>query len=472
LSVAHVLGLTEELKTGYLKAIEDQAGLRLSPQQARRLPQAIDIALRESGETNPERLLEQLRAGHSQGLMDSLAAGLTIGETHFLRVKPQIEALQNLVIPSLAAVKARGRRLAVWSAGCSTGEEPYTLAILLREALPSFASWDVSLLATDISRSALQSAREALYGNWSFRGTPDEYRDHYFHQEGTRWRLDESIRRMVEFVPLNLISDPYPRAPGPGFDVILCRNVTIYFSQETTQAVYARFFERLEPGGWLILGPSDPVPGGALGYDVVSAPGALLWRRPSGVVTGEARPFSGQAMPAAKAEPSINGHRSRIEKRAELLEPAPPKTPAPTVRSGRPASGPGDDAGELSLIGSLPYSRDALEQLVARNPVAAAAHLRLGLLYLDQNEPHLAFEAMRRATFLDPGDAFAQFTLGRSCAQTGQSALANRAFANALRLIENQPDATPVPGTDFQVGDLRHAAETALSRPVLIRGRA
>lgn len=220
-------------------------------------------------------------AGVRRDLLDLLVAEVTVGETHFFRIGPQIAALQRTVLPDLIARRSAGHRLGIWSAGCSTGEEAFTLAILLHETLPAREDWDVTLLATDISRRALDTARQAIYGAWSFRETPQAVRERYFAAIDKRWCLAEPVRRMVHFAQLNLAADafPSPGPHGPDLDLILCRNVTIYFSTEAAQRLYRRFAAALAPGGWLVLGPSDPVPDQLRALAPVYLPGAVLWRR-------------------------------------------------------------------------------------------------------------------------------------------------------------------------------------------------
>jgi chemotaxis methyl-accepting protein methylase len=144
-------------------------------------------------------------------LLESLAAQLTVPETHFFRVAPQIAALHEQVLPSIISRAEPNRHLRIWSAGCSTGEEPYTVAILLRELLGDAAGWHLDLVASDLSRHALDVAREAVYSAWSFRDTPGHIQERYFTRDGARWRLADSIRRMVRFFPLNLAHFPLRR---------------------------------------------------------------------------------------------------------------------------------------------------------------------------------------------------------------------------------------------------------------------
>src|SRR2546430_1384388 len=206
--------LTPDPRAAYVHLIERRAGLRLADRQTQGLDDAVAHLLTRTAHAGPRELYNALARDAGRDLVDSLAADLTVGETHFFRIGPQIQALQRTVLPDIIERRSAERRLGLWSAGCSTGEEAYTLAILLHDALPAHQTWDITLLATDINRRALDTAQQAIYGEWSFRDTPDLIRQRYFTATGKRWRLGEPVRRMVRFAPLNLVADAFP-SPGP-----------------------------------------------------------------------------------------------------------------------------------------------------------------------------------------------------------------------------------------------------------------
>jgi chemotaxis protein methyltransferase CheR len=449
-------GLDSELKRAYLRLIEERFGLRLTDHQARHLDDIVVELLAKTEYSGPLELYGALTAGWRCDLLEILAARLTIGETHFFRVGPQIEALRRVVLPDLLGRRAGERRLRVWSAGCSTGEEPYTLAILIRERLPAPETWDIQLLATDISLPALEAARRALYGEWSFRGTPNEVRERYFSPEGKRWRLVEPVRRMVRFARLNLAADPFPSlgpqndaAPrGPAFDLIVCRNVTIYFSPEVTQRLYRRFADALATGAWLVLGPSDPTPEQPGPLEPVYLPGAVLWRRPT---AAPALPVQRTWATAARAgaTPTYPGVR-----RPPMLPPAPPREAPPDLEQVRTLAHGGDRAA----------AREQAERLVRARPLEAEAHLLLGMLDLDEGSAGPALASLRRATFLDARDALAHFSLGRAYLQLGDQARARAALIHARGILLAAPDDQAIPGRgELSAGELRHAIETQLA---------
>src|SRR5262249_39320751 len=136
-------------------------------------------------------------------LRDQLLEALTVGESYFFRHRPYFDLLERDVLPRMIAERRRTRRLRIWSAGCATGEEAYSLAILIWRLLPDLAQWDVSILATDLNASFLAQAREGNYGDWSLRGSDDEFRATYFEQDGRRYQIRPWIARLVRFARLN-----------------------------------------------------------------------------------------------------------------------------------------------------------------------------------------------------------------------------------------------------------------------------
>ena len=180
---------------------------------------------------------------------------LTTNETFFFRDFQPFEALRQTIIPKLMEQRAANRRIAIWSAACSTGQEPYSLAMLLRESFPQLASWNVSILATDLSPTVLTQARAGSYNQFEVnRGLPAPLLFKYFLKQGDRWVVKEDIRKMIEFRPMNLI-EPWPIFPP--FDIVLIRNVMIYFDVPTKQTILKKIRACIQPQGSLFLGTAE-----------------------------------------------------------------------------------------------------------------------------------------------------------------------------------------------------------------------
>jgi len=212
--------------------------------------------------------------------LEEAVEALTLNETYFFREDYQLRSFQNEVLPEIARRERARRSLSIWSAGCSTGEEVYTIAMLVRET-GLFEGWDVRIFGNDINRRVLQQARRGVYGRSAFRVTSDHYRRRYFddHRDGAQVR--EEVRAWCSFAHLNLLDEE--RLPLLGrVDVIFCRNVLIYFDAIARHRLIERFYERLQPGGWLLLGHSESLLHLSTSFEIVHLREDLVYRRPLG----------------------------------------------------------------------------------------------------------------------------------------------------------------------------------------------
>ncbi len=187
----------------------------------------------------------------------ALAEQLTVGETYFFRYAEHFQAFAAVVVPNRIQARGPDRRLRILSAGCASGEEPYSLAMLVRERFPELASWDIEILGFDVNTSMVGKAKRARYSPWSLRETPDDLRLKYFHGHGRDFQLDETVRSAVRFEERNLVEDDPLFWQRDSFDAVFCRNVTMYFTAEVTRAVIARIAHSLAPGGFLFLGHAE-----------------------------------------------------------------------------------------------------------------------------------------------------------------------------------------------------------------------
>ena len=215
--------------------------------------------------------------------LDECVERITTHETYFFREQFQLDAFRQEIVPALLAAKPP-TPLAVWSAGCSTGEEAYTIAMLLAEAGAASPAAPPQVLGSDISPKVLAVAEQATYGGASFRTTRDEVRDRHFEPVGaSQWRVVPPIRRMCSFVRLNLMDVArYPRPAGGGrFAAIFCRNVLMYLSGRARHRVVEGFFDALTPGGYLLLGHSESLLHITTRFDLVHLNSDLVYRRPA-----------------------------------------------------------------------------------------------------------------------------------------------------------------------------------------------
>jgi len=216
----------------------------------------LAAAMRRARLHDPVLYLTRLAATPS--LLDDLVAEITVGETYFFREPHQFAVIREEIVPALLSARSRDRPLRFWSAGCASGEEPYSLAILVREL---GLGRDAHIVGTDLSRAALAKATHGRYTRWSLRGVSDDVVHAYFTQVGGRFELAPAVRAAVEFRYLNLADDTYPSLSTGvwGMDLIICRNVLIYFDKKLQDRVHGLFYESLEMFGVLALGHKESV---------------------------------------------------------------------------------------------------------------------------------------------------------------------------------------------------------------------
>lgn len=242
--------------------IRDHAGILFSEESAflleRRLQGRLQaLHLRRFIDYYDHLQNPALPAAQREQELDEICERIVTRETYFFREDYQLDLLRDEILPQLRRRRPRGERLSLWSAGCSTGEEPYTLAMeVLHGGL--FQRWDVQISGTDLSREALEVARAGTYGPSSFRLAEGRGAAHarYFRQIGGQRQVAEEVRRLVSFARLNLHA-PAWSVPGEPFDAIFCRNVLIYLDRALRPAIVRRFSEKLVPGGYLLLGHSE-----------------------------------------------------------------------------------------------------------------------------------------------------------------------------------------------------------------------
>jgi chemotaxis protein methyltransferase CheR len=403
---------------------------------------------------------------------------LTIGETHFFRDNAQFDALVHHILPTLitrkrAAAAALGAgtppQLRLWSAGCATGEEAYSLAILLHELIPDISHWRILILATDINQNYLAQARQATFSDWSFReGRAQQLRSRYFTpspqngRDGYQLRAD--VRGLVTFTPHNLAADDYPAVPTNtvSMDLILCRNVSIYFSPETTRQMVGRFHRSLVEGGWLVVGHAEPslttysaftghIVAGTLLYQKTISTAAARTQPPTQPVPDKSRPVSPPRRtdllsPLPTAVPTLDGYEEarrllshgRIEAAISLLETIitlPPPQAAPLCLLARAHA----DLGQWS------QARRWCAQAQAVDPLLPEVYYVLAMIEEQEGRPEAAIHNLKKVLYLEPERPLAYFHLAVLYKKQSQVVMAQRALKNVLQRMESMPAESIIP---------------------------
>jgi chemotaxis protein methyltransferase CheR len=203
---------------------------------------------------------------------------VAVNETYFFREEYQLRAFAEEILPAIAGDLDRDQALSIWSAGCSSGEEPYTISMLILED-GRFADWDVRIIGSDISRKVLRQASSGRYRESALRATTPVRRDRFFRRDGAMWEVREQVRGPVAFARLNLMEDQPLDLVGE-VDVLFCRNVLIYFDAEARQRVIRSFYDRLAPGGYLLLGHSESLLHLSTEFELVQLENDTVYRKP------------------------------------------------------------------------------------------------------------------------------------------------------------------------------------------------
>ena len=424
------------------------------------LQHRVTRAAAEFGFSDVASCVDWLVAGPlDSAKIEVLAKHLTVGETYFFRENRTLEVFANDLLPDLIRSRRhlgrhQGRQLRLWSAACCTGEEAYSLAILLRERLPEIAAWDVKILATDINPSFLEAATAAAYSERSCRHVPPALKKRYFTAMADGgYLLKPEIRRMVTFAPMNLATDDYPSSTSgtSAMDYIFCRNELIYFTPAHIRRIAANFHRSLADGGWLAVSPTEASASSFPQFAVVNFPGAILFQKKSersasrSGLPSTARGLGWTQTATVVATPTP----------ARIAEAATPATPADRLArtladQGRPSE-------------ALPWC----DRWIAADKLNPSAHYLRAVVLLELADRARARQSFEHAIYLQPDFVLAHYALGNVARVCGRLEQANRHFANAQRLLAALPPAELLPESEsLTAGGLAASMASAIPRGI------
>lgn len=246
------------------RLVHDTAGITLEPSQHYLVRARLEPLARREGFSSIDAMVADLRRRPRNHMHARLVEAMLNTETSFFRDLHPFQALREEILPELIAARRTTRSLGIWSAACASGQEPYSVALLLREHFPELRSWDVTILASDISQAMLSRAPHGVFSNSEVnRGLPASLLVKHFKRCGMDWKLDEDVRRAVRFRQINLL-EPWP--PLPAMDVVLLRNVLIYLDEPARWTVLARVRHILRPDGYLLMGAAEGTVGLTNGF--------------------------------------------------------------------------------------------------------------------------------------------------------------------------------------------------------------
>lgn len=416
--------------------VRERAGLDLSGVRGTLLAAALTREAHAGGLPDGEAVARALIEGARP--LEPFIEELTVGETWFFREPAQWAFIEEVVLPEALRRREGGlERFRAWSAGCSTGEEPYTLAIVLHDR---GVRERVHLVGTDLNETALARARRGEYSLWSLRGAADGRARRHLTERDGRFLVGPEIAAQVRFFPLNLARPEYPSAARglSDLDLVLCRNVLIYLDRAHVAEAASRLFETLTPGGWLLTGAADPPLGALARFTVRAGPFGVAYQRP---VAPRYRAASGRRDAPRDAA-------------ARTLRPPPPRSQVPPIRAHR-ARLPGPPATlsrdpELAAAhllvdaAHLTEALAAVDDALSRRPLDAEAHFEKAVVLTELGRLEEAADACRRARYLARGQPFVHFFTGLLRLRRGDTAGAARALRTAASLAVRMPADAPV----------------------------
>ncbi|HET7310309.1 MAG TPA: CheR family methyltransferase [Mycobacteriales bacterium] len=416
------------------------AGLAFDDSRRESLAYSVHERMRAAGCADVASYLALVAASAGADERQALLDEVTIPETHFFRNPPQIRALRKYVLPELLKQAGASKRLRIWSAGCSTGEEPYTIAMLLRELLPSSSGWDIKVIATDVSTRALAAARRGRYSDRAFVMTDpvDLQRFFVLDTEAGCYEVRQELKDLVEFRHHNLVTEAPPVGAGE-LDLLLCRNVTIYFDRETTRSLMQRFHTSLRDGGYLFLGHAETLWQISDAFTLVPLGDAFVYRRPG--AGGERRTVLPDRRTENEPRPTKADRRRTVDDRRRsaaprprlVLPPAPPAAPAPPTVDPLVAVRAAAEAGRYA------EAADLAGEVTTADPLRQEAHYLHGLALTNMGRDADALVVLRKAVYLAPADGFAHFLLAGALERLDEPTAAARSYRAAASTLGARP---------------------------------
>jgi chemotaxis protein methyltransferase CheR len=434
--------LTDEEFARLASLLHDLAGLSFDEPRRESLTFCVVERMRSTGCADVPSYLALLSGSDGSEERQALLDEVTVPETHFFRNPPQIRALRAHVIPELLRQAAGSRRLRIWSAGCATGEEAYTVAMLVRELLPASAGWDVKILATDVSTRALDTAVRGTYTDRSFVMTDPVDLARWFVLDVATgsFGVRQEVRDLVEFRHHNLVTELPPFTPGE-VDLVLCRNVTIYFARRTTRTLMQRLHSSLRDGGYLFLGHAETLWQVSDDFSLVSMGDAFVYRRldpqpgepERRVVVRERRTEDEPRPTRADRRRGELGRRGRTSAAAGAAPPGPPALD-------RSALDPLDAVRVALDHGRYAEAADLALEVSTATPLCADAYYLHGLALTSLGRDADAVVVLRKAVYVEPDHGFAYFLLAGAMVRLEEPVAAARCYRAAATTLGRAPE--------------------------------
>lgn len=505
--------IPDEVRARLKSFITSRSGLYFKDHDMKDLEEVIAVRTQACGFDSAVSYYSYLTTSDKrEDELRELLNRLTINHTYFFRNEQQFEALRKKVLPDVldrrstaAAGGTEKPKLRIWSAGCSTGEEAYSIAMIVRDMLIDVSAWDIQIIATDASTEALEKARKGIYSKNSVKSVGTKYLEKYFTKHdtargGEEYAISGDIKSMVSFVFHNLIEDEFPA----DFDVIFCRNVVIYFEMDTTVNIMKKFYASLVDDGYFFAGYSESLHYMPERFRMVSAEEAIFYEK---ISKGAAQPADRQE---GRPAPGVHGHRrpaAREKSFEELLEEMSRAELAADIKGYAKAPAAGgkkiddilveafksfhlkeygralmyiEDAIDVNGKAIEPYylaaeiyvnqgrfeeAKKMLRSILKINPMFAPGHYLAGCILTEEGSTDKAKESLRKAVYIDKDFSLARFYLAQAYKNEGKPDEAIREYRNTIKLLSGSSAEQMLPyGGGFSVATLTNACRENIER--------
>lgn len=455
----------------FKKLVTDHLGLRICKEDMETFHNTLNMQMKALNIIAPEKYLSFLESDTEESKQEwkALIKSITTGESYFFRDKGHFFLLQNKILPELIKKKQNQRSLRIWSAGCATGEEPYSIAILLDMLLPNLKGWDIFIIGTDINEESLKKAARGIYSEWSFRMVDKNVQEKYFKKHNDEWEVNENIKKMVKFQYGNLIEDRFfsQNHELSSMDIIICRNVFIYFEKEAISSVLNKFQRILNPGGYIVTGHAELYGHDLTNLSQIMFPEAVLYKKTAEVKVQPAESRRGKSV-TRPVPPVLRSNKA--------------KTPDPKLRiEGLIKQGhytEAIDKAEAFLIthkdnydlfcllaqayansGDYEKAANACRSAMHINAGSAGPYLLLAQVSEAEGNDEEAKALLKKAIYLDPAFIAAYCELGGLYEKANDVPRAGKARAAAIELLKSLPSEATVKPYDITAGELLEYVE-------------
>ncbi|NMM63677.1 hypothetical protein HBE96_13540 [Clostridium sp. P21] len=431
--------------------IEKKFGIYFSKKMTKNLLRILYNIAKQKNIEIEEYINSMILNRLSQKELEYLITNITIGETYFFRDKKLFEIARDKILTNVVERKHSSKTLKIWSAGCATGEEAFSIAIMLKEAISDYENWNVEIIATDINDNFLKKARNGIYGEWSFRGTSESFKKKYFDKiNNNEYKIKDSILKLVKFHNLNLVNSTYylDNEFINGVDIIFCRNVLIYFNKHRAQEIIGRFYKSLSSGGWLIVAPAENMYVNDTSFNAVNIDGAFLYSKNTEVKKWEEITCKKNALENFLLNSEINNYNILKNNLVSFSE----KVGTPINSYKKEVKTTVKQLKDLCQLlaneGKLQEALECCKKIICQDKINPENYYLLATIQEEKGNITEAIISLKKTIYLDSNFIMAYFNLGNLNLKQQKFKEAFKNFQISLILLENFNEEDIVPHSE------------------------